>query len=77
MATDKEQLRESGRVRLFIISIIAELLLIPTSWLSTTYGVEVPNEVIQAIATGIAGLGGAMILGRSYRNTRYQTDTQN
>lgn len=66
---EKEPLRQSGRVQIFLTTIISELLLIPANWLSTRYGVDIPPDLLQAIATGIAIVGGALIAGRSYRNT--------
>lgn len=64
----KEPLKESSRFKVFLSSIILELLILVTGWASANFGWEIPPELLEKVALTIGGLVVTFIASRTYRN---------
>lgn len=62
---EKEPLHKSGRAKLGAGGIILEVLIL----FAPQLGLEVSQELLQAVAVSIAGLVGMLIHARTQRNT--------
>lgn len=62
---EKEPLAQSARFRLFVSGIVLELLVV----LAPQLGLDVPADLLQTVAGGIAALVAMMIYSRGQRNS--------
>lgn len=62
---EKEPLLDSERFKVFVSTIVLEILLFSLP----LFGLEVDLEFLTTLAGIIGGLAASFILGRSYRNT--------
>ncbi len=62
---EKEPLKDSGRMKLFVGGLLLEVLIA----VMPMTGLNIPLDVLEAVAYSAAGLVGAIILARTQRNT--------
>ncbi len=62
----KEPLPQSARFRLFISGVVLEILIGASPYIAP----DIPLELLQTIAAGVAGLVAVMIYSRTQRNTK-------
>ncbi len=66
---EKERLKDSDRFKVFLHTAIFEVLLLGAGWASTTYGWEIPIDLLEKVALTVGGLAVTFIASRTYRNT--------
>lgn len=65
----KEPFWKSDRTKVFVSTVVLEIVLYVGYIIAATAGIEVPESVLNTIAASIAGVAGTWIWGRTQRNT--------